>query len=76
MSKKEIIEQSVSIMEQLSDEKVREINDFISFILQKYENETLQKGIEKLASESGAFDFLNDDDDDLYKLEDAIEIYK
>jgi hypothetical protein len=36
--------------------------------LKKYEDRILQKGIEKLASEGGGFDFLNDEPD-LYTLD-------
>ena len=76
MSKEDLIQLTIKNLQKLPSEKISEANDFIDFILQKYEDETLQKGIYKLASESGAFDFLNDDDDDLYTLDDAIEIHK
>jgi hypothetical protein len=76
MSKRELIEIALTKLQKLPLEKIEEANDYISFILRKYDDELLQKGIEKIASEPGAFDFLNEDDDDLYTLNDAIEIYK
>ena len=76
MSKHELIEIALTKLQKLPLEKIEEANDYISFILRKYDDELLQKGIEKVASEPGAFDFLNEDDDDLYTLNDAIEIYK
>jgi hypothetical protein len=76
MSKHELIEIALSKLQKLPIGKVEEATDFISYILRKYDDELLQKGIEKIASEAGAFDFLNEDDDSLYTLNDAIEIYK
>ena len=76
MSKHELIEIALSKLQKLPVEKIEEATDYISFILRKYDDELLQKGIEKIASEPGTFDFLNEDDDNLYTLNDAIEIYK
>jgi hypothetical protein len=76
MSKHELIEIALSKLQKLPVEKIEEATDYISFILRKYDDELLQKGIEKIASEPGSFDFLNEDDDNLYTLNDAIEIYK
>ena len=53
----------------LPHEKVVEIADYIS---QKYEEEILQKGIEKLMDESETFAFLKDEKD-LYTVDDLIE---
>jgi hypothetical protein len=76
MSKHELIELAISKLRKLPPEKIEEATDYISYILRKYDDELLQKGIEKIASEPGSFNFLNEDDDDLYTLNDAIEIYK
>lgn len=76
MSKHELIEIALSKLQKLPPEKIEEATDYISYILRKHDDELLQKGIEKIASEPGAFDFLNEDDDNLYTLNDAIEVYK
>lgn len=76
MSKHELIEIALNKLQKLPVGKIEEATDFISYILRKYDDELLQKGIEKVASAPGAFDFLNEDDDHLYSLNDAIEIYK
>ena len=76
MSKRELIEIALNKLQRLPVEKIEEASDFISYIVRKYEGDLLQKGIEKIASEPGAFDFLKEDDDNLYSLDDAIEIYK
>ena len=76
MSKQELIEIALGKLQKLPKDKIEEATDFISFMLRKYDDETLQKGIETIASEPGAFDFLKEDDNDLYTLDDAIEIYQ
>ena len=76
MSKHELIEIALRKLQKLPADKIEEATDYIAFILRKYEDELLQKGIEKIASEPGSFDFLNEDDDNLYTLNDAIEVYK
>jgi len=76
MSKRELIEIALSKLQKLPPDKIEEATDYISFILRKYDDELLQKGIEKIAAEPGAFDFLNEDDEDIYTLNDGIEIYK
>lgn len=58
----------------LSAKKAGEVSDFADRILKKHEEFTLQNGIEKLAEQSRAFQFLNDEED-LYTAEDIKEKY-
>ncbi|MCW3114570.1 MAG: hypothetical protein JWR18_2966, partial [Segetibacter sp.] len=44
--------------------------DFADFLLKKYEEQTLQKGIEKLQSQGNVFNFLNEDEE-LYSASDV-----
>jgi len=76
MSKQELIEIALTKLKKLPVAKIEEATDFISYMLRRYDDELLQKGIEKVGAEGEAFDFLNEDDDTLYNLKDAIEIYK
>jgi len=69
-----LINKTIKILSKLSNDKIRDVSDFTEYILKKYEKETLQKGIEKLVSDSNAFQFLNDEED-LYTLNDIIEKY-
>ncbi len=55
-------------------EKVGEVADFADFVLKKYEENILQKGIEKLVEQSEAFQFLHDEED-IYTLADIKEKY-
>jgi hypothetical protein len=72
MNRDTLIKQTLKNLSKLPQDKVREISDFADFIMKKHEEETLQKGIEKLVSHSKSFDFLNEEED-LYSLDDLKE---
>lgn len=74
MSRKEIIERTVKAINQLPDDKAEEISVFADFLIKRYEDDKLTKGIEKLASESSSFDFLKSEDD-IYTTDDLKEVY-
>ena len=67
-----LIKRTLKNLSKLPQDKVREISDFAEFIMKKHEEETLQKGIEKLVSHSKSFDFLNEEED-LYSQDDLKE---
>jgi hypothetical protein len=75
MKKESLINETISTLSKLPEEKIKEVNDFADFILKKYEEEILQKGIETLTTNSNAFSFL-DEEEDLYSIEDLKEQYK
>jgi hypothetical protein len=75
MKKESLINETVSTLSKLPEEKIKEVNDFADFILKKYEEEILQKGIETITINSNAFNFL-DEEEDLYSVEDLKEQYK
>lgn len=72
--KREIIERTLKIIDQLPEDKATEISDFADFVLKRYEEQRLTKGIQKMVSESQAFDFL-DNEEDIYSLSDLKEVY-
>ncbi len=57
MDKQAIIERTLKAINQLPEEKVKEISDFTEFILKQYEEQLLPKGIAYLTSNSKAFEF-------------------
>jgi hypothetical protein len=63
VTKKAIIQKTVEVLNMLPANKAQEVSDFADFVLKKYENLSLQRGIEMLQSQSEAFSFLNDDED-------------
>ena len=74
MMRETLINKTVKALSKLPNDKIKEVSDFTEYIFKKYEEETLQKGIEKLVSDSNAFQFLNEDED-LYTVNDIIEKY-
>ena len=62
-------------LSRLPQGKIKEVSDFAEYILKKHEEEVLQKGIENLASHTGSFDFLNEEEE-LYTYEDLREKYR
>lgn len=72
MTKETLINKITQTLSKLPQEKVEAVSYFVNNISQKSEEEILQKGIEKLVSESEAFAFLKDEED-LYTVDDLIE---
>jgi hypothetical protein len=74
MTRQAIIDKTVQAINLLPQDKAIEISDFADFIIKKYEEKTLTDNIQKLTSESKAFDFLNSEEE-LYSLDDLKEKY-
>jgi hypothetical protein len=72
--KRQIIERTVKIINELPEDKALEISDFADFVFKRYEEQELTKGIQKMVSESKAFDFLNNEEE-IYSLADLKEVY-
>lgn len=74
MTRQHIIEKTLKAINRLPEDKAAEISDFADFVLQRYEEQVLIGGIQRLAAESRAFDFL-EKEEDIYSVEDLKEIY-
>jgi len=74
MTKEAIIKKTVKTLNILPNEKAEEIADFADYIMKKYEDDILTKGIQKLTEQSNAFSFLNEEEE-LYSLKDIKEKY-
>jgi hypothetical protein len=74
MTKQIMIEQTLKVFNQLPEEKVEEISNFADFILKRYEESELLKGIQKISYDSNSFTFLNEETD-LYTLADLKKVY-
>jgi hypothetical protein len=74
MIRETLINNTIKSLSKLPDDKIQEVSDFTEYILKKFEEDTLQQGIEVLVSDSEAFQFLKDDED-LYTVNDIIEKY-
>ena len=75
MARETLIKKTLRTLSKLPPEKVKEVSDFADYILQKYDEGILQKGMEKLVTDSETFCFLKDEED-LYTVEDLKEKYQ
>ena len=74
MSRETLIKKTFNTLSKLPQDKLKEVSDFDDYILKRYDEEILQKGIEKLVSDSKAYSFL-ENEDELYFVEDLKEKY-
>ena len=74
MTRQAIIEKTVKAINQLPADKAEEISDFAEFVIKRYDEYLLNRGMQQLTSQSQAFDFL-DEDEELYSRADLKEIY-
>jgi hypothetical protein len=74
MTREAIISKTLKAISSLPPEKAEEVADFASFVLKKYEDDMIQRGIHTLAAESSVFSFLADEED-LYSVDDIKEKY-
>jgi hypothetical protein len=74
MTRQAIIEKTIRAINQLPEEKAEVISTFADFIMKQYEEHQLTIGIQKLATESSAFNFLHEEEE-LYTEADLKEIY-
>lgn len=74
MTRQLIIERTLSVINQLPEDKAEEISDFADFVLKRYEEQELTNGIQKVVSESQAFYFL-DNEAEIYSVADLKEVY-
>ncbi len=74
MTRQIIIERTLKAINQLPEDKAAEISDFADFLFKRYEEHVLTNGIQQLASQSKAFEFL-DNEEDIYSVTDLKEVY-
>lgn len=75
MDRQILIDNTLNKIKQLPDLKIKEVNDFADFLLSKIDNSIILDGIQKLTSESKAFEYLKNEED-LYSVNDLKERYK
>ena len=74
MTKQAIIERTIKALNQLPEDKAEEVFAFADFAVKRYEEQLSRRGINRLVSESQAFDFLKNEED-LYTEGDLKEAY-
>ncbi|MBF9253492.1 hypothetical protein I2I11_09330 [Pontibacter sp. 172403-2] len=75
MTRQILIQRTIDNLSKLPDQKLKEVSDFAEFLLSKLEDQLLTEGMQKLASNSKSFQFL-EDEEDLYSEADLKEKYK
>ncbi len=74
MTRKTLIRETVDGIKKLPDHKLKEVSDFVEFLLNQFEHSELNEQMAKAASESEAFEFLKDEEE-LYEDSDLKEVY-
>ena len=74
MTRQLIIERTLKAINQLPRDKAEEISNFADFILKRYEEYEITRGIHKITSESDTFNFLNEEEE-IYSINDVKEVY-
>lgn len=74
MTKQAIIERTLEAINQLPVDKAEEISDFAEFVRKRHDEQQLTEGIQLLGENSGAFQFLKDEED-IYTIADLKEVY-
>ena len=74
MTRQAIIERTLRAINQLPEDKAEEISTFAEFVMKQYEEHQLTRGVQKLAADSKAFGFL-EQEEDLYSESDLKELY-
>ena len=58
----------MTTLSKLPPKKVKEVSDFADHILKKYDEEVLQRGIEKLIGKSKTFNYLKDEEISIWSI--------
>ncbi len=75
MEKNVLIKKAITNIQRLPVTKVKEVNDFAEFLLNKIDEQMITEGIKSISSTSKSFDFLNNEQD-LYSIKDLKVKYK
>lgn len=72
MNREILINRTISNISLLPDLRLKEISDYIEFLLKTYDDKKITKGIMELTSKSKSFGFLNDEEE-IYDESDLFE---
>ena len=75
MTRQVLIDSTINKIRQLSDMRIKEVNDFADFLLSKIDDKIILEGNQKMIIDSKSFAFLQDEED-LYTVEDLKEKYQ
>jgi len=75
MSREILLKKTVDNLVKLPNQKLMEVSDFTEFLLNRLDDNLVTDAIQKLASESKSFNFL-ESEGELYSKADLKEIYR
>lgn len=75
MIRDKLIKKTIDSLVKLPDQRLKEVSDFVEFLLSKIDNQLMTEGIQKLVSDSKSFSFLSEEED-LYSIDDLKVKYK
>ncbi len=75
MNRENQISETVKKLKQLPDGKLKEVEDFVEFLLSKIDDKIVSDSIQKMTSDSETFSYLKDEED-LYSVNDIKEKYE
>lgn len=73
MTRKILIQETVESIKKLPDHKLKEVSDFVDFLLHQLEHSELNDQIAEAASKSKTFEFL-EEEEELYTNDDLKDI--
>lgn len=73
MTRKVLIQETVESIKKLPDHKLKEVSDFVDFLLHQLEHSELNNQIAEAASKSKTFEFL-EEEEELYTSDDLKDI--
>ena len=69
MEREVLMEQTIHKIKRLPTTRVREVNDFVEFVIQRTDDALITEGLQQLSSYSNIYDFLNNEPE-LYSVND------
>jgi hypothetical protein len=69
MEREVLVKKTIDKIEQLPTTRIQEVNNFVEFIIQKFDDSLITEGLQQLSSHSNTYDFLYDEPD-LYTVND------
>ncbi|WP_291102169.1 MULTISPECIES: hypothetical protein [unclassified Flavobacterium] len=75
MSREELIKITIEKLHQLSDSRIQEVSDYVSFLASRIDDKIISDGIKTLTSNSKSYEFLHSEEE-LYQVNDLKEKYQ
>lgn len=72
MSREELLKVTIEKLNQLSDKRLEEVSEYVSFLANRIDDKILNDGIKNIISDSKSYEFLREEDE-LYKVSDIKE---